>query len=700
MSKFTAYSFIILSFFFIQLDLFAQQRNLDSDNDGVSDDRDRCDNLKQLIGAQYKLNIQGENYIGIITSAYPKKYETEIRELIRQRFSQRFKTLKSKESNGTINAVEQGELNQLLLKEAQIKEYEARKEYLIVIKLSSKNYQQEILVQNIDKIVDEKGCLLDKDQDEVPDFVDICPDLKGDRKKGGCPDRDNDGIYDPFDNCPDKAGSKADLGCPDTDKDGLLDDVDECPNDFGSRTLNGCPDSDGDGVVDKDDKCPDEKGTKRNYGCPDDRKITFTEKKESSFSSSSDALSEIINTTEKPASNKEEIIQQEKTKVRKLIKRFQQFIGSIQNKAESELTDKEVELLKEFVNSFEIQIAKIDQLDNELKKELKSESLELQTAKADIEKRLARTTEQKERFQRIVLLITGISALLIIIVLAWVIRHQRKINLLLENKTQDLLIAQNNLHQNNQQLVESNNKLLFTRNELDNKYQELEKSKIEIERKKSMIEVLLNELHHRVRNNLVSISSMLILELYNEDEKVLREGLKKINERLGELEVIHRKLTFVQDDQTLLFLEDYIKEITDAICNLKNPINKPNILIQTNDLELIGSQAFYIGLVVYELVNNSFKYAFEHKEVTKPEISIELINTKSNLYELTIKDNGKGIPEELFENNQFLFEKVNSQGLKIIRLIAEINEGVFQVLPTQSMSGNMRGVHFHCALHL
>ena len=147
--------------------------------------------------------------------------------------------------------------------------------------------------------VDKNGCPLDKDLDQVADYLDACPDIAGTVALKGCPDKDSDGIADKDDRCPDVAGPAEFKGCPDTDKDGVVDiddkcadtksgykvdatgcpmdndkdgiinEDDACPDAAGTAVFKGCPDTDGDGVADNEDRCPTVKGTISNKGCPE-----------------------------------------------------------------------------------------------------------------------------------------------------------------------------------------------------------------------------------------------------------------------------------------------------------------------------------------------------------------------------------------------------------------------------------------------
>ena len=111
------------------------------------------------------------------------------------------------------------------------------------------------------------GCP-DADFDGVPDAKDDCPTVAGLKEFNGCPDTDGDGIIDKNDDCPDVKGLAQFRGCPDSDGDSIIDQNDACPFNAGSKELAGCPDQDGDGIPDKDDNCPMAAGTRENKGCP------------------------------------------------------------------------------------------------------------------------------------------------------------------------------------------------------------------------------------------------------------------------------------------------------------------------------------------------------------------------------------------------------------------------------------------------
>ncbi|MEQ9064442.1 MAG: DUF5723 family protein [Vicingaceae bacterium] len=113
-----------------------------------------------------------------------------------------------------------------------------------------------------------QGCP-DIDNDGIPDVYDDCPADSGIAEFRGCPDRDGDDIIDRYDECPDIPGILAFQGCPDSDGDSIIDPRDSCPTLAGIIFYHGCPDTDGDSIIDPDDLCPEHPGPIENGGCPD-----------------------------------------------------------------------------------------------------------------------------------------------------------------------------------------------------------------------------------------------------------------------------------------------------------------------------------------------------------------------------------------------------------------------------------------------
>lgn len=188
------------------------------------------------------------------------------------------------------------------------------------------------------------------------------------------------------------------------------------------------------------------------------------------------------------------------------------------------------------------------------------------------------------------------------------------------------------------------------------------RKKTEIELLKSLQEkeLLLKEIHHRVKNNLQVMSSLLRLQSrYIKDQTIL-DIFKESENRIQSMAIVHSKLYSAKDYENIDFA-DYVKSLISNIVStyamlssrihIKHEIEKILFNIDTT---------IPLGLIINELISNAIKYAFPDHE---GEILIKLTHFENNSYELVIKDNGKGIPEEMMQG------KSDSLGLKLVTLL-------------------------------
>jgi two-component sensor histidine kinase len=176
-------------------------------------------------------------------------------------------------------------------------------------------------------------------------------------------------------------------------------------------------------------------------------------------------------------------------------------------------------------------------------------------------------------------------------------------------------------------------------------------------------EVLLREIHHRVKNNMQIISSLLNLQAgYIEDKRYL-EMFKESQNRIYTMSLVHEKL-YRSKDFTKINFKDYIHNLANGVFQSYSS-RSGNILLKLNieNVELGIDSAIPCGLIINELVTNSLKYAFPDEK--KGEIKIVLVNINGNEYELTVSDNGIGIPEDLD------FRKTETLGLHLVSSLAE-----------------------------
>ncbi|MFN3639713.1 MAG: histidine kinase dimerization/phosphoacceptor domain -containing protein [Flavobacterium sp.] len=176
-------------------------------------------------------------------------------------------------------------------------------------------------------------------------------------------------------------------------------------------------------------------------------------------------------------------------------------------------------------------------------------------------------------------------------------------------------------------------------------------------------ELLLHETHHRVKNNLQMISSLLNLQSKYVDDKKAYEALQNGRNRVESIAILHKNL-YVGDDLTLVNVEDYFQSLVKSILSSFDKY-KTEIEVDVNakGLLLDVETVIPIGFIVNELVTNSFKHAKPEKENLR--ISLSMID-ENDTYKLIVYDNGKGILEDkLIEENEETF------GHRLIRTLVQ-----------------------------
>ena len=176
-------------------------------------------------------------------------------------------------------------------------------------------------------------------------------------------------------------------------------------------------------------------------------------------------------------------------------------------------------------------------------------------------------------------------------------------------------------------------------------------------------EILLREIHHRVKNNMQVITSLLRLQSDTIKDQQYADMFRESQERIRSMALIHEKLYQSKEFGNIDF-DGYLRTlINDLFISYGASPDKISIKIKTNDLSLELDYAIPCGLITNELVSNSLKYAFPGDG--KGEINIKLRSVAENEMELTVSDNGIGIPEE------FDFRTTESLGLDLVKVLTE-----------------------------
>jgi two-component sensor histidine kinase len=180
---------------------------------------------------------------------------------------------------------------------------------------------------------------------------------------------------------------------------------------------------------------------------------------------------------------------------------------------------------------------------------------------------------------------------------------------------------------------------------------------------------LLQEVHHRVKNNLQFISAMLEMQINSVKNEAQQGALKETSRRISAMTLVHEML-YNKDKLEKISLNAYLKELVSKLSEL---INEKESLIKfevnIDDVEYDINNCVAIGMITSELLSNSIKYAFEN--VAEPVITLELkYNLKLATIEYKVKDNGKG----------FDIKKTSSGlGLRLIDIFTRQLKGTYVI---------------------
>lgn len=199
----------------------------------------------------------------------------------------------------------------------------------------------------------------------------------------------------------------------------------------------------------------------------------------------------------------------------------------------------------------------------------------------------------------------------------------------------------------------------------------LKEQKDIIEQKSEERKILLKEIHHRVKNNLQIISSLLNIQSRSlKDENAVR-AIKEGQSRIKSMALIHQKL-YGSDNLSKIDMKDYIEQLSDFLFSSFRPVQDIERTIDINETYLDVNTAVPIGLIINELISNSYKYAFNSIDYAG-KLSVSLTKNDIGKYELLVADNGSGISQD------FDPEESDSLGLSLVYSLTEQIQGTIQL---------------------
>nr|WP_285897981.1 histidine kinase dimerization/phosphoacceptor domain -containing protein [Antarcticibacterium sp. W02-3] len=182
-------------------------------------------------------------------------------------------------------------------------------------------------------------------------------------------------------------------------------------------------------------------------------------------------------------------------------------------------------------------------------------------------------------------------------------------------------------------------------------------------------EFLLKEIHHRVKNNLEIVSSLLALQTAQTSDPTVAHAMKESQNRVFSMSMIHRRL-YQKEHLSSIEMKEYLKDLGDHILESFGEKDRIRIMYSMADLHLDVDTAVPIGLIVNELFTNSLKYAFPHSK--NGEIYIRLSRETTGVLNLWVKDDGIGLkPQEVAKGTGF--------GKKLIKLLTRQLDGSMEI---------------------
>jgi two-component system, sensor histidine kinase PdtaS len=206
-----------------------------------------------------------------------------------------------------------------------------------------------------------------------------------------------------------------------------------------------------------------------------------------------------------------------------------------------------------------------------------------------------------------------------------------------------------------------------------------------IEKQSGELQTLMKEIHHRVKNNLQVVSSLLNLQSrYIKDEEAV-EAVKDSRNRVLSMALIHQSL-YQEDDLKAMNVEDYIEKLSGSLFASYNiSPDKIKLIRDIEPLSLSLDVLVPVGLILNELITNSLKYAFPDERTGTVTI---ILKQEQNILKLRVYDDGKGIPDGFTADNKTSF------GFKMIHSFLQKLKGEMHIYPDNGTKAEIDIHHY------
>ncbi|PCH95059.1 MAG: hypothetical protein COB85_04940 [Bacteroidetes bacterium] len=198
---------------------------------------------------------------------------------------------------------------------------------------------------------------------------------------------------------------------------------------------------------------------------------------------------------------------------------------------------------------------------------------------------------------------------------------------------------------------------------------EVERRITEITKEKDEKELLLKEIHHRVKNNLQIINSLLSIQSGYIKDKSVQDIFQKSMDRIKSMALIHEKM-YMSADLAHINITEYVNLLAHNLIKSYSYDKHITLDVQISVESLEIDTLIPMGLILNELITNSIKYAFENKTAGK--IHIFLDTTEDRKYKLIVGDNGIGTSKDILE------ESTGTLGMELVRILVEQIDGTIE----------------------
>ncbi|MCF0073048.1 ATP-binding protein [Dyadobacter sp. CY261] len=195
-------------------------------------------------------------------------------------------------------------------------------------------------------------------------------------------------------------------------------------------------------------------------------------------------------------------------------------------------------------------------------------------------------------------------------------------------------------------------------------------------------DVLMKEIHHRVKNNLQVISGLLELQGKSLSDEAAREALQEGRNRVRSIALIHQNL-YQFENLSSINLKRFVNDLARQVQSVFQKEKNVSLAIEVPDLHLDIDSAVPLGLILNELLSNSFKYAFSN--VPEGEIAVTIETASEGRFRLIYSDNGPGLPE-LFDPG-----KAKTLGLQLVN---DLSRQIGGTVHYETVNGAMFTIHF------